>query len=234
MAQSTPPEFDQYARDYRDMHAESIRISGEDPDYFARYKVEEVARVSVVGGGNAGMSILDFGCGIGSTIPWFKQLFPAAELFGTDVSDESLNLARERLGNAAQFDLFDEARLPYGDDRFDLVFTSCVFHHIPPRKRSQALREIHRVLKPGGELFFFEHNPWNPLTLKVVRDCPFDENAILLNAPEAARLISDAGFGTMRTSYTVFFPRFLSALRPLERFLRVVPIGGQYFVHARV
>lgn len=228
-----PPEFDRYANAYRDMHAESIRISGEDPDYFARYKIDELVRTSKgVRRGSNDLAILDFGCGIGGAIPRFRQLLPQARLAGADVSEASLAIARESFPAGVQFEAFDGKRLPFDSGTFDIVFTSCVFHHIAPEQRRESLLEIRRVLKSGGEFFFFEHNPWNPLTLRVVRDCPFDENAILLKSPEALDLIQGAGFSAPRVSYTVFFPRFLSALRPLERFLRAVPLGGQYYIHA--
>ena len=41
------------------------------------------------------------------------------------------------------------------------------------------MKEINRVLKLGGRLYFFEHNPWNPFTRFLVRTCPFDKNAQL-------------------------------------------------------
>lgn len=231
MSQDNRPEFDKFAGSYSDLHARSISISGEEPGYFARYKVEEVVRTSQVVRAGGKYSILDFGCGIGGSIPDFRALLPAAGIVGVDVSEESLVVARSRIPEA-RFERFDGLRLPFEDGAFDIAFTSCVFHHIDPADRDACLAEIRRVLRPGGEFFFFEHNPWNPLTLRVVRDCPFDENAILLKSPEALALIEAAGFSSPRLSYTVFFPRILSALRPIERFLRHVPIGGQYYVRA--
>jgi SAM-dependent methyltransferase len=231
MSRNDQPEFDKYAGSYGDLHARSIAISGEEPGYFARYKVEEVVRTSQVVRSSRTPSVLDFGCGIGGSIPDFRALLPAAGIVGVDVSEESLAIARSRNPDV-RFERFDGLHLPFEDGTFDLAFTSCVFHHIDPVDRGACLAEIRRVLRPGGEFFFFEHNPWNPLTLRVVRDCPFDENAILLKSPEAVALIGAAGFSSPRVSYTVFFPRALAALRPIERFLRGVPVGGQYYVRA--
>lgn len=232
MTEEQRPEFDKYATSYRDLHAKSVRLSGEEPDYFSRYKVEELVRTSELARRSRDLSILDFGCGIGGSIPGFRELLPRSCVTGVDVSSESLALARRQLPDDVRLEAFDGARLPFDDATFDIVFTSCVFHHIPPTDRDASLREIRRVLKPGGEFFFFEHNPWNPLTLRVVRDCPFDENAILIKSNEALDIIRSAGFSAPRLSYTVFFPRILSALRPLERFLRTMPLGGQYYVRA--
>jgi len=234
MTQQDRPEFDRYAETYRDLHAESIRISGEAPDYFARYKVQEVARLSeLVRLGSDGLKLLDYGCGIGSSIPFFAEQLPGAQIHGVDVSEESLALATEKNAGKACFTGFDGSRLPYPDSSFDVVFTSCVFHHIEPDRWLASMLEIKRILRRGGEFFLFEHNPWNPLTRKVVRECPFDEHAVLLSARKASALMRDAGFNNLRTRYTVFFPRPLSALRPMERFLSAVPAGAQYFIQAR-
>jgi len=78
----------------------------------------------------------------------------------------------------------------------------------------------------------FEHNPWNPLTQHAVRNCPFDENAVLIAAPEMRRRLIKCGFGTIKTDYRTFFPAPLAALRPLERFLGWLPIGAQYSLFA--
>lgn len=62
-------------------------------------------------------------------------------------------------------------------------------------------------------LLLFEHNPWNPLTRHAVANCPFDENAVLISAPEMRKRLRTAGFRNVRIDYRLFFPGFLSALR---------------------
>jgi hypothetical protein len=108
-----------------------------------------------------------------------------------------------------------------------------VFHHIPPGERACWVSELRRVIRPGGALFVFEHNPLNPLTRKVVNDCPFDEDAILLPRRETTTLLRDAGFEDVAADYIVFFPQALAVLRPLERRLAWLPAGAQYAVHGR-
>src|SRR5262249_59211928 len=83
--------------------------------------------------------------------------------------------------------------LPYDEGSFDVAFAICVFHHVPPLERPALTAEMARVTRPGGLVAIFEHNPWNPLTRKAVRDCPFDEDAVLLSRPNARRLLDGAG-----------------------------------------
>jgi hypothetical protein len=83
------------------------------------------------------------------------------------------------------------------------------------------------LLVRGGRLVVFENNPLNPLTRKAMRDCIFDENAVWLYPREVKRRLADAGLTRRKLDYIVFFPRFLSALRPLEPRLARVAFGAQ-------
>jgi len=231
MNKSVKPEFDQYAKEYTDLHRASIRTSGEDPAYFAAYKAEYMASWLGVDARAKSLSILDFGCGVGNTIAHLRKAFPGASLYGADLSGESIRLASESHAREATFRTIENARLPHDDASFDLVMAACVFHHIPPAERAHWMSEIRRVLKPGGHVFIFEHNMLNPLTLKTVRDCPFDEDAILLPRSELLDLTQHAEFENVRCRYIVFFPHLLGFLRPLEPVMGWIPFGAQYVVH---
>ena len=89
------------------------------------------------------------------------------------------------------------------------------------------------MITPGGKLVVVEHNPFNPLTRKVVDACPYDKDAVLLQASETASLFGSAGLHSLRRDYIVFFPRILSFARFLERHLRWCPLGAQYVVIGR-
>ena len=95
------------------------------------------------------------------------------------------------------------------------------------------MSELFRVLKPGGLVVIYEHNPYNPVTRYVVNSCPFDENARLSSARAMRRRLNSVGFPKVLVRYRVFFPSALRILRPLERFLIWLPIGAQYYVAAR-
>ena len=186
-------EFDKFAEEYAAMHSGSIRASGEGPEYFAEYKVRDVARHLATHGLSV-QRVLDFGCGIGGTIPYFRRYLPNSQLTCVDVSQKSLDIARSRFPAAAEYRLFDGQLLPFEDNTFDLIFTACVFHHIPVAEHVRLLSEIRRVLTPGGNFFVFEHNPLNPLTVRVVNQCPFDENAVLITSGELAIALSARSF----------------------------------------
>jgi SAM-dependent methyltransferase len=123
--------------------------------------------------------------------------------------------------------------LPLPDASVAAAFTSCVFHHIEPGEREHWARELRRVLEPGAPLFLFEHNPYNPLTVRVVRRVPFDEGVVLLTPRDATELLRRAGFATSPPWFYFFFPAFLRMFRTLEPALRRVPFGAQYFVVGR-
>jgi ubiquinone/menaquinone biosynthesis C-methylase UbiE len=223
--------FDQHALDYDATVQRAIGASGESVQYFAELKARLMARRL---GGIRPATILDFGCGIGNTTRALAAQFPASTVTGFDISLESIEVARRttRAGNV-RFTSAADHRLPFDDAAFDAAFTSCVFHHIEPRERLRSARELGRVLVPGAPLFLFEHNPLNPLTVLVVRSIPFDEGVVLLKSGDAIRLLRAAGFSTSTPWFYFFFPAMLRALRPLEPWLRRVPIGAQYFVVGR-
>lgn len=225
-------EFDKFADEYRALHAANIRASGESPEYFAEYKIADVAR-ELAEAGSTVRSVLDFGAGVGYSVPFFARHVPQARVTCLDVSRKSLEVGVATHGSAAEFRHFDGARVPYADETFDAAFASCVFHHIPHAEHVRLLGELLRVLKVGGWLFVFEHNPWNPLTRHAVNTCAFDEHAELMTARTLRARARAAGFAGVRSRYRIFFPRALRVLRPLEAHLAWLPLGAQYYVAAR-
>ena len=224
-------EFDKFAEAYRDLHAASIRASGETPDFFAEYKVRDLAGI-VRDRRIDARRVLDFGAGIGGSVPHFRAHLPGTAITCIDVSERSLDIGRSRFAGQAEFMCFDGSRLPFDPGAFDAVFCACVFHHIDTDEHVALMRELHRVLRPGGILAVFEHNPLNPLTVRAVEACRYDENAVLVSAPDMVRRIRSAGFSAVERRFRIFFPRALRGLRPLERWMRWCPLGAQYLVSA--
>lgn len=222
-------EFDQFASRYSAMHAANIAVSGEAPEFFAEYKIADLAAVAR-GAGVTVDRIVDFGAGVGNAVPWFRKYFPAAHLTLADVSQQSLDVAKSRFPGSENYARIAEERLPLPDASVDLAFAACVFHHIPAGEHIHWLEELKRVTRPGGLVAIFEHNPWNPLTVRIVNDCPFDANAVLITQPALAKKFDAAGLKVVARAFRIFFPGALAALRPLERWLKWAPVGGQYYL----
>lgn len=221
------PHFDEYASEYDSALAQGISVSGESKDYFAQGRVAWLSScLKKIGTQPA--SILDFGCGTGTNVPFLLGLTGVTALLGVDVSAESLEVAQKATSDArARFAELDRFR-PEGNH--DMVFTNGVFHHIPPPERDDAISYIYRSLKPGGLFAFWENNPWNPGTRYVMSKIPFDRDAITLSALEAQRLARRGGFRVIRTDFLFIFPRSLGWLRKLEPALARLPLGAQYQV----
>lgn len=223
-------EFDAFAANYDQALAQGLSVSGESKDFFAEQRIRWVKH-RLDGLRIDPQRILDFGCGTGSAAPYFRQLFPEAQLVGTDVSARSIEEARKlHAATGAHFDQHPGYR---PDPPFDLVFCNGVFHHIPPDERAAALHYIRGALRPGGVFAFWENNPWNPGTRLVMSRIPFDRDAITLAPPEARRLVRAAGLRVLRTDALFIFPRPLKALRFLEPWLASLPLGAQYMVLAQ-
>ena len=228
------PQFDDYADRYDATVQRAIAVSGESVQFFAALKVQLMA-AALRRTGETPARVLDFGCGIGNSTRELLAALHRSHVVGVDPSTESIARARD-IGviDRGDFRAVTGQRLPFRDGEFDCAFAACVFHHIDPAQRVHWASEIRRVLRAGGNFFLFEHNPYNPLTRRVVANVPFDEGVTLLTARDASRLLDHAGFETNAARYYFFFPRFLKRLRFAERWLGRVPIGAQYFIQASV
>ncbi|MFL6229569.1 MAG: class I SAM-dependent methyltransferase [Pyrinomonadaceae bacterium] len=225
------PEFDDFADDYDAALGASLTATGEDKHYFARRRVEWLAR-RLRERGASSRSVLDFGCGTGSSTPYLFEGLSAESVVGIDVSPRSLDVARNLYGagGRAKFETLDDYR-PAAE--LDLAFSNGVFHHIPLQERARAVGIVHRALRPGGLFALWENNPWNPGTRYVMSNCAFDEDAITLSPPEARRLVRAGGFEVLGTDFLFIFPRALHFLRGLEPLAARLPLGGQYLVLCR-
>jgi ubiquinone/menaquinone biosynthesis C-methylase UbiE len=103
----------------------------------------------------AGDRVLDVGCGTGSLAVLAKRTYPNVYVTGLDPDPRALGRAArkaERAGLGIQLDRGFADALPYPDAWFDRVFSSFMFHHLSAEVKTGMLREVRRVLKPGGRL----------------------------------------------------------------------------------
>lgn len=99
--------------------------------------------------------VLDIGCGTGTLVTLMKRLYPGLEVVGLDPDPKALARAKKkavRAGASVSLDRGFSDELPYPDASFDRVFSSFMFHHLEAESRGKTLREVRRVLKPGGSL----------------------------------------------------------------------------------
>ena len=143
-------EFDKFADVYRSLHQANIALSGEAHEYFAEYKMRDLKALLSRKRSIQGGQFLDFGAGIGTSVPFFKKYFPDAHLSCVDVSLESLEIGVFRFPTQARFVAFDGIHLPFAEAAFDCAFAACVFHHISIAEHQHLFEEIHRVLNLAG------------------------------------------------------------------------------------
>ena len=116
--------------------------------------------------------VLDVGCGTGTLAVQVKQVHPMVDVVAADPDPKALARAwrkAERAGVSIQFDEGFSDALNYADAVFDRVFSSMMLHHVKRDERENTLREIRRVLKPGGRLEFLDFDQPEPGTSRLAR-----------------------------------------------------------------
>jgi ubiquinone/menaquinone biosynthesis C-methylase UbiE len=211
---------------YQDAVDQSVSFTGRDSAFFARRKVEILDTVvqSTVGR-LEGLSVLDVGCGTGTTDRFLRER--VGSLSGVDVSEEMLIKARSNVKDV-DFRWYDGEKLPFPDESFDAVVAICVLHHVPPSNRYKFVNEMVRVTRSNGVVAVFEHNPFNPLTRHAVNSCELDKDAVLLTSRETLGLLEETAEAEPRLRHYLFSPFGGPLGRELDRRLHRLPLGGQY------
>ena len=223
--------FDNYVSDYRKVESKQLKISGADSFYFSEYKVLELKKRL----NNRKISnILDLGCGDGSSAVFLNKYFPEAKIFGVDISIESIRSADGKNIPNSFFCQYDGNAIPFSSDFFDLVFISCVLHHVPVQIHYNLVKECYNVLQKKGIICVFEHNPYNIFTRLIVNGCVFDRNSVLVSALHIKKILFKSCFKNLKIRYTIFFPRFFifKLFVFFERYLHLIPLGCQYYILA--
>ena len=182
-----------------------------------------------------GMSVLELGCGTGY---FTRELIRSgADVVAIDVSPELLEIARANCsGSNVRYEIQNASALSYPDAVFDSVVGSSVLHHL---EIEEALREIHRVLKADGTIYFTEPNMLNP-QIAVQKNVPWVKRKLGDSPDETAfsrwslrRMLEQTGYRAVRIDPFDFLhpktPVFLvGRLDVLGRFLENVPVVSEF------
>ncbi len=160
------------------------------------------------------MTILDFGCGPGWASRCLTQL--GYKVIACDVSEAALNLGRQGLElfpiqgphHPQTFLLFDGRKFDLPDASVDRIFCLDAFHHVP--NQQEVLREMARILKPGGIAGFSEPGPTHsrsPGSQEEMRNFTVIENDIILE--EIWELARQVGFADLQVGFFTPSPHLL-------------------------
>ncbi len=97
--------------------------------------------------------VLDFGCGCGRVLRSFGEVDHEGEIWGCDIDGESIEWNQQNLSHLGQFET--NPTLPptsFADGFFDAVYSVSVFTHLPEEMQAAWIREMHRIIEPGGIL----------------------------------------------------------------------------------
>ena len=161
----------------------------------------------------SGAAVLDAGCGTGASLTWARATLHASSITGIDISPVAIDFCRRR--GLDEVSTGSVLELPFDDERFDVVLCWDVLQHLPTDGGDvRALRELRRVLKPGGAAILRANSRlgmWLPDDAK-------DVDYLRYTLPELTGSVRDAGLDPFRATYANSLPAlYASARRWLER-----------------
>lgn len=160
-----------------------------------------------------GERVLDLGCGTGTLLLRLASRVPGARIAGVDADPAMLRQAQAK-ATAAGISLnlapaWADA-LPFADGSFDVVLSSLFFHHLQPNDKRRSLREVWRVLHPGGRVLiadFGRPNSWLGRTaFQLVRLLDGYANTRDHAEGRLPEFMRDAGFVDVSTLHSLGVP----------------------------
>jgi SAM-dependent methyltransferase len=183
----------------------------------------------------SGMTVLELGCGTGYFTRELARC--GADIVAVDVSPELLEIARADCpAENVRYEIQNACALSYGEAVFDSVVGSSVLHHLEIK---EALREIHRVLKSGGRIYFTEPNMLNP-QIAIQKNMPWLKRKLGDSPDETAffrwplrRLLKETGFRHVRIgAFDFLHPKIplplVNSLNAIGRYLENVPVVSEF------
>ena len=182
-----------------------------------------------------GMSVLELGCGTG----YFTRELACsgANIVAVDVSPDLLEIAKANSSAPnVRYEIQNAYELSYPDAVFDSVVGSSVLHHL---EIEEAIREIYRVLKPSGTIYFTEPNMLNP-QIAIQKNVPWVKRKLGDSPDETAffrwplrRLLEQSGYRDVRiVPFDFLHPKtsvpIVDRLDAVGRFLESVPVISEF------
>jgi ubiquinone/menaquinone biosynthesis C-methylase UbiE len=182
-----------------------------------------------------GMTVLELGCGIGS---FTRELARSgADVVAIDVSPELLEIAKANCSASnVRYEIQNAYALNYSEDVFDSVVGSSVLHHL---EIEEALRDVYRVLKPSGTIYFTEPNMLNP-QIAIQKNVPWIKQKLGDSPDETAffrwslrRLLEQTGYCGVRIDpFDFLHPKTPAALidrmDAFGQFLETLPVISEF------
>jgi len=219
--------FDTFATSYDRELKDSLRsFYIKDISLFAEYKIKKVASILSLKPAN----MLEFGCGTGRNSSFMQKWFPESSIYGCDISEKSLEIARSMNPSVHYDKITNTADLSRYKQPFDCIFVSNVFHHIPFNEHQIWLDALYGILSKNGIIFIFEHNPYNPITKYIFKNSDIDKGATMLYPSYCYNLLKRANFTKIKRKYSLFFTWRNTVFEFIEQLFWWFPLGAQYYL----
>lgn len=161
------------------------------------------------------LRILDAGCGTGFNLGYYTSR-NGRDVYGLDVTEEALQWVRKR--GFQKITQASVTEIPFKPETFDLVFSFDVLPQIPNDMNEPAIREMHRVLKPGGHLFV------RAAAFEWLRSS-HDEELHTMHRFTRTELVEKLGRAGFVLEWSSYANGFLFPIILLRRFLKHAGIG---------
>ncbi len=215
--------YDHVAHDYDEVFKPHVS------EHYLRKRTAVVRRLLPFGG-----RVLDVGCGTGALAGWIQRA--GFDVLGVDASTGMLTEALEN-GVGAVYAAFSSA-LPFEDGVFDLSLSVATMHHLEtPERVADTIREMGRVVRPGGYVLIWDHNPLNPYWPIQMKRVPQDHgDERLVSVWELLDATRQAGLTPVSAARTGLVPDFMPrALMPVwtrvERIVEASPVLSLFAAH---
>ncbi|MCC6179561.1 MAG: class I SAM-dependent methyltransferase [Chloroflexi bacterium] len=215
--------YDHVAHDYDQVFRPHVA------EHYLRKRTAVVRNLLPYGG-----TVVDVGCGTGALAGWVQRA--GYDVVGVDASPGMLKQALEH-GVGAVYAAYSTA-LPFEDGVFDLALSVATMHHLEtPERVAATIAEMGRVVRPGGYVLVWDHNPLNPYWPILMKRVPQDHgDERLVSVWEILDAVREAGLRPVGAARTGLVPDFMPlALMPIwtrvERIVEGNPVLSLFAAH---